>query len=80
MERHAALFAALAAESRMRIVQLLAKHTLCVGALSSFFILKGKTPLSRLIKHRYKFNNSYPVLIPPESAIPTTKIKRRLGL
>ncbi len=31
---HATLFAALAAESRVRIVQLLSKHVLCVGALS----------------------------------------------
>lgn len=33
-ETHAALFNALSTESRVRIVQLLAKDTLCVGALS----------------------------------------------
>jgi len=33
-ETQAALFAALSAESRIRIVQLLSKDTLCVGALS----------------------------------------------
>jgi DNA-binding transcriptional ArsR family regulator len=33
-ETQAALFSALSAESRVRIVQLLSKDTLCVGALS----------------------------------------------
>jgi len=33
-EAQAALFAALAAESRVRIVQLLSKHVLCVNALA----------------------------------------------
>lgn len=33
-ETQAALFAALSTESRVRIVQLLSKNTLCVGALS----------------------------------------------
>ena len=35
-ETQAALFSALSAESRVRIVQLLSKDTLCVGALSRF--------------------------------------------
>lgn len=35
-ETQAALFSALSTESRVRIVQLLSKDTLCVGALSRF--------------------------------------------
>ena len=36
VETQAVLFAALSTESRVRIVQLLSKDTLCVGALSRF--------------------------------------------
>ena len=58
-ETQAALFAALSTESRVRIVQLLSKNTLCVGALSEFTGISA----GAVSQHLQQVNQQPPALL-----------------